>query len=162
MKNKIMRQTGFTIIEMMVVIAILAILALISVPSSLGKIVRENVSAGLPLADSAKEPIAAIWKAEMVLAADNETVGLPEPKKVVSNFISSLAVIDGVIHMTFGNKAHGKLTGKVLSMRPAVIEGSAAVPITWVCGYAKAPEQMVVKGVSLTNIEREFLPRMCK
>lgn len=157
-----MRHTGFTLAEMMVVVAIIAILALISVPSTLGKIVKENVTAALPLADTAKEPIAAIWKAEMVLAADNEAVGLPEPEKVVSNFVSSLQVQDGAIHMVLGNKVHGKLMGKKLSIRPGVIEDSTAVPVTWVCGYAKAPEQMVVKGVNMTNVEPEFLPRICR
>lgn len=153
---------GFTIIEMMAVIAIIAILALIAVPSTLTRIVQEQVSAALPLADAAKEPIAAAWKASKTLPADNAAINLPVPQKVVSNFISALAVKDGVIEMTFGNKAHNKLAGKRLTIRPAVIEESQNVPIAWVCGDAAVPAQMVVKGENHTTIDKTYLPLICR
>ncbi len=153
---------GFTVAEMMVVIAIIAILALIAIPSSLNRIVREQVNAAIPLADTAKEPIAAGWKESKTLAASNTEIGLPAPQKVVSNFVSSLEVQNGVIHMTFGNKAHPKLMGKVLSFRPGVIEESQIVPIAWVCGNAAAPAQMVVKGDNGTSVPEEFLPQLCR
>ncbi len=155
------KQIGFTVVEMMVVVAILAILAMMAIPSSLEKIVRENVVAALPLADAAKEPISAAWKATKTLSVDNKEAGLPAPEKVVSNFISSLEVQNGAIHMTFGNKVHPKIKGMVLSLRPAVIEESQAVPIAWVCGNAKAPDQMTIKGDNRTNIPDEYLPRLC-
>ena len=156
------RYNGFTVVEMMVVIAIIAILALIALPSGLERIVREQVVAAIPLADTAKEPIAAAWKESKTLAASNTEIGLPVPQKVVSNFVSSLEVQNGAIHMTFGNKAHPKLMGKVLSFRPGVIEESQVVPIAWVCGNAAAPDQMVVKGENRTNVPAQFLPRLCK
>lgn len=156
------KQAGFSAMEMMVVVAIIAILALIAIPSSLGRIVRENVVAALPLADTAKEPIAASWKATKTLPVDNKEAGLPAPEKVVSNFVSSLVVQDGVIHMTLGNKVHPKIMGKILSLRPAVIEESQVVPIAWVCGNANAPDQMTIKGENRTNIPEEYLPRLCK
>ncbi len=156
------KQTGFSAMEMMVVVAIIAILAMIAIPSSMGRIIKENVVAALPLADAAKEPIAAAWKATKTLPADNKEAGLPAPEKVVSNFISALEVQNGVIHMTFGNKAHPKIMGKILSLRPAVIEESQVVPIAWVCGNAKVPDQMTVKGENRTNIPEEYLPRLCK
>lgn len=156
------KQIGFTLAEMMVVVAILGILAIMAIPSSLGKIVRENVVAALPLADAAKEPIDAAWKATKTLPVDNKEAGLPTPEKVVSNFISALEVQNGAIHMTFGNKVHPKIKGMILSLRPAVIEESQAVPIAWVCGNAKAPNQMTIKGENKTNIPDEYLPRLCK
>ena len=145
------KKNGFSVIEMMVVVAIIGILAMIAIPSSMGRIVKEQVIAAMPLADIAKEPIAAAWKATKTLPANNEEAGLPAPEKVVSNFVSALIVQDGVIHMTFGNKAHPQIKGKILSMRPAVIEESQVVPIAWVCGYAKAPAQMTIKGENKTQ-----------
>lgn len=156
------KQAGFSAMEMMVVVAIIAILAMIAIPTSMGRIIKENVVAALPLADAAKEPIAAAWKATKTLPADNKEAGLPAPEKVVSNFISALEVQNGVIHMTFGNKAHSKIKGKVLTLRPAVIEESQAVPIAWVCGNAKVPDQMAVKGENRTNIPDEYLPILCR
>ena len=153
---------GFTAIEMMVVIAIFAILAAIAIPSSMGRIVREQIVAAIPLADIAKAPVAANWKLEKTLLADNEAAGLPEHNKIVNNYVSAVLVENGAIHMTFGNKAHNVIKGKVLSMRPAVIEESEIVPVTWVCGNAKAPEQMTVMGVNKTNVAPEYLPYICK
>lgn len=153
---------GFTAIEMMVVIAIFAILAAIAIPSSMGRIVREQIVAAIPLADIAKAPVAANWKLEKTLLADNQAAGLPEHNKIVNNYVSAVLVENGAIHMTFGNKAHNVIKGKVLSMRPAVIEESEIVPVTWVCGNAKAPEQMTVMGVNKTNVAPEYLPYICK
>ncbi|HOY69741.1 MAG TPA: pilin [Methylotenera sp.] len=159
MKQKLL---GFSAIEMMVVVAIIAILAMIAIPSSLGRIVTEQVKAAMPLADVAKQPIAAIWKATKLLPKDNKDAGLPEAEKIVSNFAYSVVVEDGAIHMTFGNKAHAKLKDKVISFRPAVIEDAQIVPVEWVCGNAKAPEKMVVKGENKTTVPAEYLPLLCK
>ena len=156
------KQAGFSAIEMMVVVAIITILAMIAIPSSLGRIVKEQINAALPLADIVKEPIAVAWKLTKTLPSDNKEAGLPDADKIVSNLISSVEVKNGAIHMTFGNKAHSKIIGKVLSMRPAVIEESQIVPVTWVCGNAKAPDKMTVKGENKTNVAPEFLPMMCR
>lgn len=155
-------QTGFSAIEMMVVVAIIAILAMIAIPSGMERIVREQVVAAMPLADIAKEPIAAAWKTTKTLPADNAGVALPTPDKIVSNFVSNLEVKEGAIHMTFGNKAHPQIKGKVLSFRPAVIEESQIVPVAWVCGNAKAPDKMKVMGENKTNVAIEYLPILCK
>lgn len=156
------KQTGFSAIEMMVVVAIIAILAMIAIPSSLGRIVKEQINAALPLADIVKEPIASAWKLTKTLPADNKEAGLPDADKVVNNLISSVEVQNGAIHMTFGNKAHPKIKGKILSLRPAVIDESQIVPVTWVCGNAKAPDKMTLKGENKTNVSAEFLPMLCR
>lgn len=153
---------GFTAIEMMVVVAILGILAMIAIPSSLSRIVKEQIVAAMPLADVAKTPIAASWTLSKTLPADNAAAGLPSHDKVVNNFVSDVEVQNGVIHMTFGNKAHPQIKGKILSIRPAVIEESQLVPVTWVCGNAKAPEKMTLMGENKTNVNPDYLPYLCR
>ena len=159
---KLIKKQGFSAIEMMVVVAIIAILAMIAIPSSMGRIIKEQVSATIPWSEAAKEPIALQWKTSKTLPADNTAAGLPSSDKMVSNFVTDLNVENGAIHMTLGNKVHPKIQGKILSMRPAVIEDAQVVPIAWVCGNAKTPDKMTVQGGNKTNIPDEYLPILCR
>jgi type IV pilus assembly protein PilA len=156
------RERGFSIVEMVVVIGVVATLALMTLPSMLEKNVRDQVGEALPLADMAKPPIGAAWALAQPLPADNAAAGLPPADKIVSNYVSSVAVQDGAIHMTFGNRANSSLKGKVLTLRPAVVTDAPAVPVAWVCGNAGVPEKMTVKGVNRTNVPPLFLPLRCR
>ena len=149
-------------IEMMVVLAVVAILALMAVPSYLDKFVRDQIVEALPLADIAKAPISAAWAALQAFPADNAAAGLPSADKIVNNFINSVSVRDGAIHITFGNRANGVIKDKILTLRPAVVEDAPIVPVTWVCGFAAGPGKMTVKGENKTNIPMTYLPLKCR
>jgi len=157
-----MRTRGFTLVEMMVVVGIVAILALMAIPTYQDKFVRDQVAEALPLADLAKPPVALSWAVLQTFPADNAAAGLPVAEKIVNNFIGSVAIQGGAINITFGNKANRAILGKVLSLRPAVVEDAPIVPVTWVCGYATAPEKMTVKGENKTNIPPGYLPVRCR
>ena len=117
----------------MVVIAIVAILALMAAPSFQDQIVRDQITAALPLADIAKTPIAAAWTTLQSFPPDNAGAGLPSADKIVNNYISSVAVQDGAIHITFGNRANAVINGK-----------------------------MTVKGENRTNIPANYPPFCCR
>lgn len=153
---------GFTLIEMMVVLAIIAILALVALPNGQDKFIRSQIGEALPLADIAKAPIAAHWAAAHALLPDNASAGLPASDKVVNNFIRALTIQDGAIHITFGNRANGLIKDKTLTLRPAVIDDAPVVPVTWVCGNATAPDKMSIKGENKTDIPPQFLPLQCR
>lgn len=152
---------GFSLIEMMVVVAIIATLALMAMPSLQGKYVREHIAEGVGLAKLAKDAVGAAWTATKALPDDNVAAGLPSADKIVGNVVKSISVEGGAIHIVFGNRANGALQGKTLTLRPAIVEDAPVVPVAWVCGHAKAPEKMKAIGADRTDIERTYLPVNC-
>jgi len=157
-----MADDGFTLVEMMVVIGVVAILMLMAVPSYQDKFIRDQIVEALPLADIAKAPVAASWTALQSFPADNAGAGLPSADRIVSNFISSLSVQGGAIHITFGNRANTVIKNRILTLRPAVVDDAPIVPVAWVCGYAVGPEKMTIKGENKTNIPMNYLPLRCR
>jgi type IV pilus assembly protein PilA len=153
---------GFTMLEMMAVLAVIAILALMALPSYLDRIVRAQIESALPLADIAKKPLAEAWRFLQEFPADNAAALLPAADKIVGNHVSGLAVENGAIHITFGNKASSAIKGKILTLRPAVVVDEPIVPVAWICGYAVAPEKMTAMGTNKTNIPAELLPFDCR
>ncbi len=149
-------------VEMMAVIAVITILALMAIPSYLDKIVKAQIESALPLADIAKRSVATFWSATQTMPADNAVAALPVADKIVNNYVSAVSVQDGVIHLTFGNRASKSIAGKILSLRPAVVEDAPIVPITWICGGAEVPGKMTALGKDQTNVDPMYLPMECR
>ncbi|MEP7302308.1 MAG: pilin [Caldimonas sp.] len=153
---------GFTLIELMVVIGVIAVLALLAAPGISDKLIREQIVEAVKLADIAKPPIALSWATLATMPVDNAAAGLPAADSIVNNYISSVAVESGAIQLTFGNRANISLRGKVLSFRPGVVEAANIVPITWVCGHAGPPVPMNARGLDKTNVPVRYLPLNCR
>jgi type IV pilus assembly protein PilA len=153
---------GFTLLELLIVVAVIAILALLMIPSTVDTLVRDQVNEALPLADVAKKPVAAAWAATQAFPIDNAAAGLPVADKIVGNLVSAVTVQDGAIHITFGNRAHGTIKGGVLTVRPAVVADEPVVPVSWVCGFAPVPEKMTVHGENRTTLPPRYLPARCR
>jgi type IV pilus assembly protein PilA len=162
MSRKFPRPQGFTLLELMIVVAVIAILALIALPSFIGRTVRQQIQEALPLADVAKPPLAAVWSASLPWPADNAAAGLPAADKIVGNYVSAVQLDHGAIHLVFGNNAHAKLKGRTLTLRAAVVEDTHLVPIAWVCGNAKVPDKMTAQGPNKTDVDPALLPLGCR
>jgi type IV pilus assembly protein PilA len=153
---------GVTLMELLVVMAILAILALMSVPLYRDGYLREQVVEAAKLADIAKPRVVAAWTATQAFPADNAAAGLPPPDRIVGNYVQSLVVEDGAIHVTLGNQASAGLRGLVITLRPAVVEDAPVVPVAWVCGTAAVPEKMTARATNRTTVPKHWLPVNCR
>ncbi len=162
MKFSLFSQRGFTLIELMIVIVILGILSVMAIPSYQDRVIRTQVGEGLNLAEFVRQSVQEYYKKNRRMPADNAVLGLPESSKIVGNYVSNLAVQDGVVVITFGNRVNRFILGKKLSLRPAVVDGYPVVPIAWVCGNASVPEKMQVRGKNDTDILGPHLPLDCR
>lgn len=153
--------SGFTLIEMMVVIAILAILATMAVPSLLNSAIRAQVKESLTFADLAKKGVGAVYAGTGEMPANNAAAAIPEANKLISNFISAVNVDNGAVTMTYGNNAHSSLKGMRITIRPAIVADTPSVPIAWVCANKRVPDGMTIKGQDLSNLKPQWLPSEC-
>jgi len=121
---------GFTLIELMIVVAIIGILAAIAVPMYLDYSIRSQVAEGLNLAASAKVAVAEYYQNRGVYPPDNNTAGLEAPGNISGSYVSQIQVINtGEIQVTFGNRANAKILGAVLSVTPTDVDGA----VRWAC-----------------------------
>lgn len=162
MRDRGWDQTGFTMLEMMTVLAVIAILSLLALPSYMDRIVRQQVAEALPLADLAKPAIQQAWRDGQPLPADNAAAGLPPPEKIVSPRVSAVTLQGGAIHIRFGNQAHQRLQGKLLTVRAAGVEEARIVPLAWLCAGQAVPAEMKALGDNRTNVEKKMLPLRCR
>ncbi len=125
-----MKQKGFTLIELMIVVAIVGILAAIAIPAYQDYTVRARVTEGLSLADAAKTAVAETAQSQGGLAnvtAANSGYTFPTPTATVGN----IAITDatGVITVTY--LAPLVPGGGTLTLTPT--QANQNSPITWAC-----------------------------
>lgn len=154
---------GFTLIELMIVIAIIGILATMALPSYQDRVIRSQVQESLKLGEIAKAGVQDYFKANAgQLPQDNIAAGLPRADLIVGNYTRGVKVNQGTIELTLGNRINKHVENKIISLRPAIVSGEPRVPIAWVCGHASIPDKMTVRGQNRTNIEARLLPVDCR
>lgn len=138
-----MKQRGFTLIELMVVVAIVAILAAIALPAYQDYVARAQVAEGFSLSTGAKEAIATYYSDHGQFPANNLAAGMAPPASLTGNHVGSVTVgTRGDIHVKFSSSASAKIAGQELVLAATDSNGS----INWSCG----------------GLEGKYLPSSCR
>lgn len=142
-------QKGFTLIELMIVVAIIGILAAVAIPAYQDYTVRAKVTEGLALAAAAKTGVSEFWASEGTLPSTNASVGLPAAASINGNSVRQVSIgASGVITVTMAATGlPSTVGGTTLALTPNTASGR----IGWQC----AP------GAS-GGIEAKYLPSECR
>lgn len=159
LRCKIMK--GFTLIEMMVVLAIIAILLTISLPTFESKNLRAQTMESVELTKTLKESVTLFYMSAKKFPRNNLEAGIPKADFLIGNYVQKIELLNGALNITFGNKANAKLKDKVLTIRPMVVKDSPESPISWLCGNSAVPQGMIAVGANDTNIANYLLPMNC-
>jgi len=153
-------QKGFTLIELMIVVAIIGILAAIAIPAYQDYTIRTQVTEGLNLASEAKSSIGDFWAARGRIPPNNTSAGLSPSGSITGNYVTDVAVsIDGV-EITYGNRANANIQGATLGLDAHI---NAANGLVWVCGNAGAPTgATLLNGSPATSLVGKYLSADCR
>jgi type IV pilus assembly protein PilA len=141
------KQSGFTLIELMIVVAIIGILAAIAIPAYQDYTIRAQVSEGLSLADGAKTAVAEYYTNKGALPGSNNDAGLAAAASITGKYVTQVEVTNAnVIEATYGNDANAKINGDILQLSPIVQANAGSVK--WTCKSA--------------TLEDKYLPSSCR
>ena len=163
------RQQGFTLIELMIVVAIIGILASLATSAYQTYSVRAQVAEAISLSANAKAPVVNYYQERGQAPGNRAQAGLTANNTdSVGNYVTSLAIVNGRIDITFGNRASALIAGQTLSLTPYETPSRAVV---WACGTSPPPPGLSTMGTAGggtaaapggTTVLDRYLPSSCR
>ena len=162
MKNT---QGGFTLIELMIVVAIIGILAAIAIPAYQDYVTRAQVTEGLSLADGWKTAVAEYYAQSGAFPTCSSLNGgagcIAMGGATTGKYVRSLTVGPqaGQIVIRYGLQANIHINGQRLDLSPGLSQNNDVV---WVCGKAAIPGGLATPPpVDNTTVAAQYLPAAC-
>jgi type IV pilus assembly protein PilA len=153
-------QKGFTLIELMIVVAIIGILAAIAIPAYSDYTVRSQVTEGLNLASDLKAAVAETYAINGSWPTNNNAVGITATKS--GKYVTGVMINTGTIDITYGGQANSNINGKHLALRPTT---SPNGDVIWNCGYKTSVGSNPTSGAAgsvTTTVLPKHLPASCR
>jgi type IV pilus assembly protein PilA len=143
-------QQGFTLIELMIVVAIIAILAAIALPAYQDYVIRSQVSEGSVLADGSKTAVAEFYSNKGRFPTNNTSAGLALSSSIIGNYVGSVSAgTNGKIAVVYNStNANVKIQAETLSFS-SYSSGSGS--LAWSC-----------KSSGGTTVAQKYLPTSCR
>ncbi|EMT1716042.1 pilin [Neisseria gonorrhoeae] len=158
-------QKGFTLIELMIVIAIVGILAAVALPAYQDYTARAQVSEAILLAEGQKSAVTEYYLNNGEWPEDNDKAGVASASTIKGKYVESVTVTNGVVTATMASTGVNKeIQGKKLSLWAKRQDGS----VKWFCGQPVTRDNAGTDAVTADTtgkdkeIDTKHLPSTCR
>jgi type IV pilus assembly protein PilA len=158
-------QKGFTLIELMIVIAIIGILAAIAIPAYQDYTIRAQVSEGLSLADGAKTAVAEFYQNTGRFPGSNTSAGIAQPASIGGKYVGTVTITQttngGLISVSYGTS--GATAPNGAAANAAISTGSVLTLLATTNGVQGGNVSFICGSTSYnTTVPQKYLPSSCR